>query len=57
MIAGSFAILIEQVSIFPIDSLKTHIRCDIQLVKDKGIFRLWRGVSATFSRCNPGELH
>jgi solute carrier family 25 (mitochondrial iron transporter), member 28/37 len=72
MIACSLAILNEHVSVFPIDTLKTHMQCerciqgtlslrtlqsDIQLVKDKGIFRLWRGVSATFSGCNPGELH
>ena len=69
MIAGSFAGLAEHVSIFPIDTLKTHIQCQkcgsmspMQtfscaqgLVQREGIFRLWRGVTATFAGCLPGR--
>lgn len=70
MVAGSFAGLAEHVSIFPIDTLKTHMQCErclqgsrpmqtltcaANLIRDKGVFRLWRGVSATFSGCIPAH--
>jgi solute carrier family 25 iron transporter 28/37 len=69
MIAGSAAGLMEHVSIFPIDTLKTHIQCQRcgsmntkqtitcaqELVQNEGFFRLWRGVSATFTGCLPGN--
>jgi solute carrier family 25 iron transporter 28/37 len=70
MIAGSFAGLVEHLSIFPIDTLKTHMQCErcvhgkakpvdaltcaSNLIREKGILRLWRGVSATFTGCVPG---
>lgn len=68
MIAGSAAGLAEHVSVFPIDTLKTHIQCErcgsmspiqtwncaTRIVGREGIFRLWRGVSATFAGCLPG---
>jgi len=69
MIAGSFAGLTEHVSIFPIDTLKTHLQCErcgstsvfqtwrcaSKIVKNEGIFRLWRGVSAMFAGCIPAH--
>jgi solute carrier family 25 (mitochondrial iron transporter), member 28/37 len=68
MIAGSAAGLAEHVSVFPIDTLKTHIQCErcgsmspmqtwncaTRIVGREGIFRLWRGVTATFAGCLPG---
>ena len=68
MIAGSFAGLAEHVSIFPIDTVKTHIQCEKcgssspfqtwmcaeRIVKREGLFRLWRGVSSMFAGCIPG---
>lgn len=68
MIAGSCAGLAEHISIFPIDTLKTHIQCErcgavspmqtwdcaTRIVGREGIFRLWRGVSAMFAGCIPG---
>ena len=68
MIAGSCAGLAEHVSIFPIDTLKTHVQCErcgstspmqtwncaTRIVGREGIFRLWRGVSAMFAGCIPG---
>lgn len=71
MIAGSAAGLAEHVSVFPIDTLKTHIQCErcgsmspmqtwncaTRIVGREGIFRLWRGVSATFAGCLPGEIY
>lgn len=70
MIAGSAAGLAEHVSVFPIDTLKTHIQCErcgsmsplqtwncaTRIVGREGIFRLWRGVSATFAGCLPGPF-
>lgn len=70
MVSGSLAGLAEHVSLFPIDTIKTHIQCQkcgavtpwqtwmsvIQLVRGEGLFRLWRGVSAMFAGCIPGEL-
>ena len=70
MIAGSCAGLAEHVSIFPIDTLKTHVQCErcgstspmqtwncaTRIVGREGIFRLWRGVSAMFAGCIPGKL-
>lgn len=71
MIAGSCAGLAEHVSIFPIDTLKTHVQCErcgsisplqtwncaTRIVKKEGIFRLWRGVSAMFAGCVPGKIN
>ncbi len=66
MIAGSFAGLTEHISIFPIDTLKTHLQCErcgsfdqtwscaTKIVQREGVFRLWRGVSAMFAGCIPG---
>ena len=72
MIAGSFAGLTEHITMFPFDTLKTHMQCQqcvqgtakpmdafscaMNLVREKGIWRLWRGVSAMFAGCIPGEL-
>lgn len=70
MIAGSAAGLAEHVTVFPIDTLKTHIQCErcgsmspmqtwncaTRIVGRDGIFRLWRGVSATFAGCLPGDI-
>lgn len=69
MIAGSFAGMAEHVSIFPLDTLKTHIQCEKcgssnplktwncaqDMVRKEGIFRLWRGVSAMFMGCIPAH--
>jgi hypothetical protein len=69
MIAGSFAGLAEHISIFPIDTLKTHLQCErcgesnpiqtwncaTRIVQREGIFRLWRGVSAMFAGCIPAH--
>lgn len=68
MIAGSCAGLAEHVSMFPIDTVKTHVQCErcgsvspmqtwncaARIVSNEGIFRLWRGVSAMFAGCIPG---
>lgn len=69
MIAGSVAGLAEHVTIFPIDTIKTHVQCEKcgsmspfqtwscakRIVKDEGVFRLWRGVSAMFAGCVPAH--
>ncbi len=69
MIAGSFAGLCEHITIFPIDTLKTHLQCErcgaisplttwncaSKLVKNEGIMRLWRGVTAMFAGCIPAH--
>ena len=69
MIAGSFAGLAEHVTVFPIDTLKTHAQCEVcgsrvqseiwncaaRMVKKEGFFRLWRGVSAMFAGCIPAH--
>lgn len=71
MIAGSVAGLAEHVSLFPIDTIKTHIQCErcgsvspmqtwncaTKIVNNEGIFRLWRGVSAMFAGCIPGNFN
>lgn len=68
MIAGSVAGLVEHVSMFPLDTIKTHVQYDRRipinpvhtwrktsaLIKGEGIARLWRGVSAMFAGCVPG---
>lgn len=68
MIAGSIAGLVEHVTIFPIDTIKTHIQYERSatfqplhswenakaFLQRDGFFRLWRGVSATFAGCIPG---
>jgi solute carrier family 25 iron transporter 28/37 len=70
MVAGSLAGLAEHVTMFPIDTLKTHLQCErcingskptqtfqcaANLIREKGVLRLWRGVGATFSGCVPGQ--
>lgn len=69
MIAGSSAGLAEHVTMFPVDTLKTHIQCErcgsmsplqtwncaTRIVHREGIFRLWRGVTATFAGCLPAH--
>jgi len=69
MIAGSCAGLAEHVTVFPIDTLKTHVQCEVcgstepnqvwncasRLVRHEGFFRLWRGVSAMFAACIPAH--
>ena len=68
MIAGSFAGLAEHVTLFPVDTLKTHLQCQrcgssdfsqtwiysYRLIEKEGILRLWRGVSTMFAACIPG---
>ena len=68
MVAGSMAGLAEHITIFPIDTIKTHIQCEKcgsispfqtwacaeKIVRREGMFRLWRGVSAMFAGCVPG---
>ena len=63
VMAGSCAGLAEHVSMFPMDTLKTQLQCERcgsvnpmttwncaqKIVKNEGIFRLWRGVSAMVS--------
>jgi solute carrier family 25 iron transporter 28/37 len=70
MIAGSIAGLAEHVSVFPLDTIKTHIQCErcgsvspiqtwncaARIVNNEGVFRLWRGVSAMFAGCIPGKI-
>jgi len=69
MIAGSIAGLAEHISLFPIDTVKTHIQCErcgsaspmqtwncaARIVHREGIFRLYRGVSAMFAACIPAH--
>jgi solute carrier family 25 iron transporter 28/37 len=70
MIAGSIAGLAEHVSLFPFDTIKTHVQCQkcgaplttwqtwsstMQMIQAEGPFRLWRGVSATFAGCIPAH--
>ena len=68
MIAGSVAGLVEHISLFPVDTIKTHIQCErcgsisplktwncaTKIVGNEGLFRLWRGVTAMFTGCIPG---
>jgi solute carrier family 25 iron transporter 28/37 len=70
MIAGSMAGLAEHVSLFPMDTIKTHIQCQkcgsvtpfqtwsytIRMIHQEGLFRLWRGVTAMFAGCIPGKF-
>jgi hypothetical protein len=69
MIAGSFAGLAEHVAMFPLDTLKTNVQCEKcgsnsplqtincakKIIKQDGVFRLWRGVSAMFIGCVPAH--
>lgn len=69
VIAGSCAGLAEHVSIFPMDTLKTQLQCEKcgsvspfktwncaeRMVRNEGMFRLWRGVSAMFAGCVPAH--
>jgi solute carrier family 25 iron transporter 28/37 len=69
MLAGSVAGAVEHITIFPIDTIKTHIqyerssslspfgawRSATKIVKKEGALRLWRGVSAMFIGCIPGK--
>lgn len=68
MIAGSIAGLAEHVSLYPIDTIKTHLQCQrcgtsissswsstMKMIQREGVFRLWRGVSAMFAGCVPGK--
>eukprot|EP01038_Epipyxis_sp_PR26KG_P005564 gene5564-7686_t len=69
MIAGSVAGLTEHITLFPIDTIKTHVQCDrcgsispmqtwncaSRMVNNEGLFRLWRGVSAMFAGCIPAH--
>lgn len=69
MFAGSLAGLAEHIMMFPVDTLKTNIQCERcgnmnplqtvscakKIIKREGVFRLWRGVSATFTGCIPGN--
>ena len=71
MIAGSLAGLAEHVTIYPIDTIKTHVQCEQcgkvghfnevwvcaeRLIRKEGVFRLWRGVSSMFTGCIPGNI-
>lgn len=70
MIAGSAAGIAEHVAMFPFDTIKTHIQCErcgkvspsqtwacaSRIVHNEGVFRLWRGVSAMFAGCIPGNI-
>lgn len=69
MIAGSFAGLAEHVTVFPIDTIKTNVQCEVcgatepnqvwsfasRIVRNEGFLRLWRGVSAMFAGCIPAH--
>lgn len=69
VVAGSCAGLAEHVSIFPLDTLKTQLQCERcgssspfktwncaeRIVRNEGMFRLWRGVSAMFAGCVPAH--
>jgi solute carrier family 25 (mitochondrial iron transporter), member 28/37 len=70
MVAGSIAGLVEHISIYPIDTVKTHVQYETakefgvrhtwrsaqEIVRKEGFLRLWRGVSAMFAGCIPGLL-
>lgn len=70
MIAGSVAGLAEHIAMFPLDTIKTNIQCDrcgkeispleswecaMRIIRNEGVFRLWRGVTATFAGCLPAH--
>ncbi|KAJ1428049.1 mitochondrial carrier domain-containing protein [Ochromonadaceae sp. CCMP2298] len=69
MLAGSVAGAVEHISIYPIDTIKTHIQYErsaslspfetwlsaTKIVKKEGFLRLWRGVSAMFIGCIPAH--
>jgi len=69
IIAGSIAGIAEHIVMFPADTIKTHMQCDscltsdsytgssvIRLIKQRGILRLWRGVSTMFVACVPAHM-
>mmetsp|Transcript_31148 Transcript_31148/g.52079 ORF Transcript_31148/g.52079 Transcript_31148/m.52079 type:complete len:403 (+) Transcript_31148:87-1295(+) len=69
MLAGSVAGAVEHVALFPVDTIKTHIqyerkvsinpletwRITSTIIQEKGLFRLWRGVTAMFVGCIPAH--
>lgn len=70
LVAGCFAGLMEHLVMFPIDTLKTNIQCERcgsstnflqtwecaeRIVKQEGIFRLWRGMNTVFLGCIPAH--
>lgn len=68
MLAGSIAGLAEHITLFPVDTIKTNLQCEkcgstspfncaARMIKNEGVFRLWRGVTATFAGCVPGKRH
>jgi hypothetical protein len=65
MLAGSIAGLAEHITFFPVDTIKTNLQCQkcgstspfncaARMIRSEGVFRLWRGVTATFAGCIPG---
>jgi hypothetical protein len=68
MIAGSIAGLAEHITLFPVDTIKTNLQCQkcgsispfncaTRMIRNEGVFRLWRGVTATFTGCIPGKTN
>lgn len=70
MIAGSIAGFAEHVCFYPIDTIKTHVQCNkcgivvnsssswqvtSNMIRNEGVMRLWRGVSAMFAGCIPAH--
>ena len=69
MLAGSVAGLAEHITMFPVDTIKTHVQCQrcgsnspmqtwncaSRIIGNNGLFSLWRGVSAMFAGCIPGQ--
>eukprot|EP01040_Poterioochromonas_malhamensis_P005812 gene5812-6252_t len=66
MLAGSIAGLAEHITLFPVDTIKTNLQCEkcgstspfncaARMIKNEGVFRLWRGVTATFAGCVPAH--
>jgi solute carrier family 25 (mitochondrial iron transporter), member 28/37 len=70
MLAGSLAGLAEHIAMFPVDTVKTNLQCDrcgaiispiqtwecaMRIIRNEGVFRLWRGVTATFAGCLPAH--
>mmetsp|Transcript_7239 Transcript_7239/g.11554 ORF Transcript_7239/g.11554 Transcript_7239/m.11554 type:complete len:418 (+) Transcript_7239:427-1680(+) len=60
--AGSCAGAAEHCAIFPFDTIKTHMQAEgassssiRSLVRQEGMFRLWRGVSTMFTACVPAH--
>jgi hypothetical protein len=67
MLAGSIAGLAEHITFFPVDTIKTNLQCQkcgstspfncaARMIRSEGVFRLWRGVTATFAGCIPGII-